>query len=174
MYPTPKDRFWMVLNGVLSLSRSDPKLKDLVASFIEEVNRSTLVRGVSDDRLEEAAQVTDWKIKDNMLLLTIESGRLVRATSGLLRVRKALAPLLGRELRIGVRDLSVVALRVFIPLTVKPDEETIKRVKSIPKVSSIELTEQGVLIGFELLTEGEVQKGIPERAIHLTERLFNF
>jgi hypothetical protein len=131
VYRTPKDRFWMVLNGVLSLSRSNPKIKDLVASFIDEANRSTLVRGVSDDRLEEAAQVTDWKIKDNMLLLTIESGRLVRATSGLLRVRKALAPLLGRELRIGVRDISVTALRVFIPLVVKPDEETIARVKSM-------------------------------------------
>lgn len=172
MYRTPKDKFWMVLDGVLSLSHSDPKIKDLVASFIDEVNRSTLVKGVSDDRLEEAAQVTDWKIKDNILLLTIESGRLVRATSGILRLRKALASLLGRELRIGVRDISVTALKVFIPLTVKPDEDTITRVKSIPKVSSIELTEQGVLISFKLLTEGEIQKGIPERAIHLAERLF--
>lgn len=173
MYHTPKDRFWMVLDGVLSLSRSDPKIKNLVASFIEEANRSILVRGVSDDRLEEAAQVTEWTIKGNMLHLTIESGRLVRATSGLLRIRKALAPLLGKELRIGVRGISVVTLRVDIPMAVKPDEETIMRVKSIPKVSSIDLSEQKVSIFFEFLTEGEIQKGIPERAIHLAERFFS-
>ncbi len=161
----------MVLDGVFSLSRSDPRAKDLVARFVDEANRSILVKGVSEDRLKEAAQVTYWEIEADVLRLTVESGRLVRATSGLLRLRKALAPLLGRELGIGIRGVSATALRVFLPLEVKSNGEKIKRVQLLPRVSHVREEKDGFSIEFEFLTEEVIQRGIPERTIQLAEEV---
>lgn len=166
---TPQDSFRMVLDSVFFLSRSDPKAKDLVARFVDEANHSILVKGVSEDRLSEAARITEWSIQDNKLLLKLESGRLVRATSGLLRIRRTLAPLLGKELRIGIRSVEVPSLQVFLPSHMKPSEKKIEELESIPKVSSLERTEDGLLIDFDMLTEEELEKGIPERAVNLIE-----
>ena len=169
---TPQDSFRMVLESAFSLSHSDPKARDLVARFVDEANRSILVKGVSEGRLKEASQITWWDIKVDILLMGIESGRLVRATSGLLRLRKALAPLLGKELGIGIRGVLATTLQVFVPLELKSDGEKIKRLQLLPKVSSVKETEDGLSISFELLTEGEIQRGIPERAIRLAEEIF--
>ncbi len=163
----------MVLQAVFSFSRSNPRTKDLVARFIKEANRSILTKGVSEDRIKEAARVIEYEIEENTLRVTIESGRLVRATSGLLRLRKALAPLLGEELRIGIRGISVTALKVFVPLEANPDKGVVGRLESVPKVSSVESNENGVWISFDSLTEGEIEKGIPERTINLAEKVFS-
>ena len=161
----------MVLDSEFYLSGSDPRTKDLVAQFIDEANHSILVKGVSEDRLKEASQITQWSIRGNSLLLTIESGRLVRATSALLRLRKALAPRLGKELRIGVRDIEIPNLQVFLPLKPKSIGERIGRLESIPKISSVKRTRGGLLISFEKLTERELQTGTPERTIRLLEKI---
>ncbi len=161
----------MILNSVFSLSGSDPKTRDLVARFLDEANHSILIKGTSGDRLKEAAQVTQWSIEGSRLLLTIESGRLVRATSGLLRLRKALAPRLGRELRIGIRDVEVPSLQVFLPLKPESLGKKVERLESVPKISSVEKTSSGLSISFEKLTERELQNGTPERAIQLVEAI---
>jgi len=161
----------MYLEGELSLSGSDPMLEELLNRFIDEANRTILTKGISEDRLDEAARVTHWSVDDDTFHLTIESGRLVRATSGLLRIRKALTDLLGKELRIGVRGVSVTDLRALIPLKGVLSDDKIRRVASIPKLISVERRDGSVLISFEPLEEREIQRGIPERALNLIEEI---
>ena len=55
----------------------------------------------------QGAHLTAWKLYGNKIDLVIDSDRFVRAHDALLRLRRPLSELLGKQFRIGVRGLDV-------------------------------------------------------------------
>ncbi|MBS7617021.1 serine--tRNA ligase, partial [Candidatus Bathyarchaeota archaeon] len=90
------------LKGEVQVSGSLEDLKEVVISWISELNKDILLRGAKTP--EDGARIIDWRIEENRLILTIGSGRAVRAHSALLRVRNFLMDKLG-QYRLGVRGL---------------------------------------------------------------------
>ena len=55
----------------------------------------------------QGAKITTWSLAGSKIDLVIDSDRFVRAHDALLRLRRPLSELLGKEFRIGVRGLDV-------------------------------------------------------------------
>ncbi|MDD1760093.1 MAG: serine--tRNA ligase, partial [Methanothrix sp.] len=61
------------------------------------------------------AKIVQWMLAGDKIDLSIESDRFVRAHDALLRLRRPLAELLGKQYRIGVRGLDISRFEIEVP-----------------------------------------------------------
>ncbi|MEM1569279.1 MAG: aminoacyl--tRNA ligase-related protein [Candidatus Bathyarchaeia archaeon] len=153
------------LRGEVRVSGSLENLKEAVTSWIGELNRDVLMRGAKTP--EEGARISDWKIEENRLLLTIESGRTVRAHSALLRVRNFLADKLG-QYKLGVRGLKAEEIRVtFDGLAASTDAIE----KLLENLAEVERIEGKIVIVFRDVSSRDLEKGVIDRVLKKIEPL---
>ena len=62
----------------------------------------------------QGAKVAEWKLVGSRIDLVIDSDRFVRAHDALLRLRRPLSELLGKQFRIGVRGLEVSKFEIEV------------------------------------------------------------
>ena len=115
----------------------------------------------------QGAKVTDWKLVGNRIELAIDSDRYVRAHDALLRLRRPLSELLGKQFRIGIRGLDVTKFEIVVE-----SDRAIEH--KIPYVREIKFEDGHLHISLDVGPEGtlgqtEIENRIPDRIISLLE-----
>ncbi|MDD4094437.1 MAG: serine--tRNA ligase, partial [Methanothrix sp.] len=115
----------------------------------------------------QGAKVTEWKLAGNKIDLVIDSDRFVRAHDALLRLRRPLSELLGKQFRIGVRGLDVNKFEIEVE-----SERGIEH--KIPYVREIRFEGGRLYLSLDVgksgtLGQAEIENRIPDRIISLLE-----
>jgi len=153
------------LKGEIQASGSLEGLREAVTSWIDELNREVLLKGAKSPK--EGARISGWRIEGNRLLLTIESGRAVRAHSALLRVRNFLADKLG-EYRLGVRGLKAEEVKIVVgDSTVSSDALR----GALEGLAEVQVVEGKTVIVFKEVTSRDLEKGVIDRVLKKVESM---
>ncbi len=115
----------------------------------------------------QGAHLTAWKLYGNKIDLVIDSDRFVRAHDALLRLRRPLSELLGKQFRIGVRGLDVSRFDIEV-------ESDRAITHKIPYVREIRHEGDRLFLSLDVGPEGtlgqsEIENRIPDRIISLLE-----
>ena len=115
----------------------------------------------------QGAKIVQWMLAGDKIDLTIESDRFVRAHDALLRLRRPLAELLGKQYKIGVRGLEISRFEIEVP-----SGRAI--VHKIPYVRNIHFENGLLLLELDVgpngsLGQSELENRIPDRIISLLE-----
>lgn len=161
----------MSLTCTFVLSRDCEEAKETVEKFVKEANKTLLMKGAPPEREKEAAQIVDWTLKGSNFTMTIESGTYVRATAAVLRIRKNLAPQLGRRFKIGIRTLNVTSFTVLIPFAQTPSQEMVDRLEALPGIRSVDVEQDYLHLVFNPFSESELKQNIPDRIVSLAESM---
>ena len=113
------------------------------------------------------AKIVQWMLAGDKIDLTIESDRFVRAHDALLRLRRPLAELLGKQYRIGVRGLEISRFEIEVPSD-RAIEHKIPYVRNIRFEKGLLLLELDVGPGGSL-GQSELENRIPDRIVSLLE-----
>lgn len=163
MLSTPQMR----LRCIITLSREAEKAREDIAKFVNEANTTILVKGVPQGQIEKAAKISDWDIKGDRLSLTIESGPHVRAPAAVLRIKKALGPVLGEKYKAGIRRVDVTDFTVVIPTAQIASKAVIEKIRTIPNVHEVTASITQLTVTFKPLTDSELKRNIPDRVLNL-------
>ena len=115
----------------------------------------------------QGAHLTTWKLYGNRIDLVIDSDRFVRAHDALLRLRRPLSELLGKQFRIGVRGLDINKFDIEV-------ESDRAITHKIPYVREIKFENGRLFLSLDVGPEGslgqsEIENRIPDRIISLLE-----
>jgi len=113
------------------------------------------------------AKIVQWMLAGDKIDLTIESDRFVRAHDALLRLRRPLAELLGKQYRIGVRGLDISRFEIEVP-SGRAIVHKIPYVRNIRFENGLLLLELDVGPGGSL-GQSELENRIPDRIVSLLE-----
>lgn len=113
------------------------------------------------------AKIVQWMLAGDKIDLTIESDRFVRAHDALLRLRRPLAELLGKQYRIGVRGLEISRFEIEVP-SGRAIVHKIPYVRNIRFENGLLLLELDVGPGGSL-GQSELENRIPDRIVSLLE-----
>ncbi|MFQ6086271.1 MAG: serine--tRNA ligase, partial [Candidatus Bathyarchaeia archaeon] len=155
------------LSCTFKLSRSED-VSDVLKGFIREANRGLLVRGAPKGKESEAAQIKDWKTEGNSLSLRIQSGTYVRAHTAVLRIRKALTAILGKE-RIGVKGVRADYYSVTLELEKQVSKDIEPKLSTLTKVLRATVDKNVVHVLFEPLSFQEMRANVPDRVLGIVE-----
>ena len=113
------------------------------------------------------AKIVQWMLAGDKIDLTIESDRFVRAHDALLRLRRPLAELLGKQYRIGVRGLEISRFEIEV-------QSGRAIVHKIPYVRNIRFENGLLLLELDVgpggsLGQSELENRIPDRIVSLLE-----
>ncbi|WEU40603.1 MAG: serine--tRNA ligase [Candidatus Odinarchaeum yellowstonii] len=155
------------MNARIIFNKDLTSAKEFIAQLIEEVNKTILLKGVPQNRLEEGARISDWSIKGDELHLTIVSGRYLRAHSALLRIYKLLSKEVGSRFKTGARSIIVDEYTGVMDL---PSDAEFS-IPKIPTIKSIERADGSLKIYFANLDEAALRGYEIDRAIKLIQSL---
>ena len=135
---------------------SKEEIEELLKQFSEKTQKS---------RDEGEFKFTEWKTKDNKLVLTISSIDSLSPHVAVLRLRKQLAATLGKKYRVGLRGFAFIKYIIETELEEKPIKEF-----SLPLVNKIEFFEKDGknFVKIEVdpeIEEDFVEKGAIERIV---------
>ncbi|MDO9518461.1 MAG: serine--tRNA ligase [Methanosarcinaceae archaeon] len=147
------------LKGSFKTSADASPAKDVIDAFFTEANETILTKGAPEG---EGARIVEWDIAGDRINLTVESGKHVRAHDAMLRIRKPLAAIIGKEFKVGVRGIDVESYIIEIP-----SENPLGELK-IPHVSNI-VYDEGVITLTLDVGEAELEKRVPDRILTLME-----
>lgn len=85
--------------------------KNEIGEVLANANKELFKRGAPKGKEKEASELKSWNVKGKMLNVSIVSGRYVRATDALLRLRNQLN-LLGAKIKAGVRKVDIRRLEI--------------------------------------------------------------
>ena len=146
---------------IIELSHPVPsEFSEKMGDIINELNTAILRKGTKADI--DAAKIISYEAKDRILRFNIIAGRIVGAHVAALRIKNYLSPMLGKEYRIGIRD--VVLKNAQIELS---GEHSVKI--DVPIISKIEVKEGKTIISLTEMHESELQRPLLNRLIALVE-----
>jgi seryl-tRNA synthetase len=105
--------FKLIGRMILNREISDDQFEKDLKGFIKEANDSILIKGAPSGK---GAVVTDWKLKDNSIHLTITSGQYVRPHEAILRLKKNFGDKFGKKYKLGVRTVSADNYLIDFPI----------------------------------------------------------
>ncbi len=151
------------LEASFRLSTDAAKAEDVIADFFAGADK-ILQKGAPEGH---GAKIIQWKLAGNRIDLVIESDRYVRAHDALLRLRKPLAELLGKQYHIGVRGIDVSKFEIEVE-SERPITHKIPYVREIKHENGQLLLELDVGPGGSL-GQSEIENRIPDRIVSLLE-----
>jgi seryl-tRNA synthetase len=156
--------FKLIGRMILNREISDDQFEKDLKGFIKEANDSILIKGAPSGK---GAVVTDWKLKDNSIHLTITSGQYVRPHEAILRLKKNFGDKFGKKYKLGVRTVSADNYLIDFPITQKPTQEF-----SLPFVKEIKLDSENLEchLAFEGLDEEFLRQNYIDRIIRLVNK----
>jgi seryl-tRNA synthetase len=98
------------LEASFRLSADATSAKDAISDFFAKAG-PMLQKGAPEG---QGARIVQWKLEGNRIDLTIESDRYVRAHDALLRLRRPLSELLGKQYRIGIRGFDIARFEIEV------------------------------------------------------------
>ena len=151
------------LEASFRLSADAGKAEAAISDFFREAG-PILQKGAPEG---QGAKITEWKLAGNRIDLVIDSDRFVRAHDALLRLRRPLSELLGKQFRIGVRGLDVSRFEIEVE-----SERAIEH--KIPYVREIKFEGGKLHLSLDVgpsgtLGQAEIENRIPDRIISLLE-----
>lgn len=151
------------LEASFRLSADAAAAKDAISDFFEGAG-GILQKGAPEG---QGAKIVQWTLTGNKIDLVIESDRFVRAHDALLRLRRPLAELLGKQYRIGLRGLDVSKFEIEVD-----SERAIEH--KIPYVRNINFENGRLLLELDVgpsgtLGQSEIENRIPDRIVSLLE-----
>ncbi len=99
------------LEAAVEFSNEIESKKKEIEEVLVNADKELFKRGAPKGKESEASQLKGWSVKGKVLNVSIASGRYVRATDALLRLRNQLN-LLGAKIKAGVRKIDVKRLEV--------------------------------------------------------------
>jgi seryl-tRNA synthetase len=152
------------LQAECTFSKDIEPAREDIDSIIAKANKTLLKRGAPRGKGEEAAEVKDWRVSNERLELSIESGRYVRAHDGLLRLAKVLGDELGKKHKMGLRDIRGVEYQLILPTPVI-SEQTKQKLASLS--SEVKFTEEGVALILRDMDRAALQGNVVDRLVGL-------
>ncbi len=151
------------LEASFRLSADAAAAKDAISDFFAGAG-GILQKGAPEG---QGAKIVQWTLTGNKIDLVIESDRFVRAHDALLRLRRPLAELLGKQYRIGLRGLDVSKFEIEVD-----SERAIEH--KIPYVRNINFENGRLLLELDVgpngtLGQSEIENRIPDRIVSLLE-----
>ncbi len=149
--------------GIAEYVMSSPlpaALKENIPHIIDKLNSDILRKGAKNP--QDAAKIVAYKIKDNILEFTIESGAVVRLHHATLRIKNFLAPLLGKDYRIGIRTIKIRNPEILI-------DQKLRFSTSLPLIREIIVTDNSTIIKLNDLDESIIKRPIIDRLLKLIE-----
>ena len=147
------------ITGIFKTSADPGPAREAILTLLEDARSTVLSKGAPEGK---GARITSVDVDTNGIAINITSDRYVRAHDAILRLRKPLAGLLGKEHRIGIRGLDITQYLVTIP-----SEQPLGELK-IPYVNSMEYTQGALVLSLDVGLS-EIEKRIPDRIISLIE-----
>lgn len=129
------------LRAYFKTSADPTPTKETVAALFEEANSTLLTKGAPEG---QGAKITEWKLGEDRIELTLESGRYVRVHDAVLRLKKVLSEQLGKKYRIGIRGIEVESFTIQVPA-----EHELRMLK-VPYIKGMENIEGGILLELEV------------------------
>ena len=151
------------LDARFRLSADASKAEQAIAEFFDRADE-ILQKGAP---IGHGARIVEWKLAGDKIDLIIESDRYVRAHDALLRLRRPLAELLGKQYRIGVRGMDISRFRIEMESN-RPIEHKIPYVRDIKFENGLLKLELDVGENGSL-GQSEIEKRIPDRIVNLLE-----
>jgi seryl-tRNA synthetase len=132
--------------------------------LVEESNKTLFKKGVpAGIQPDEIGRIVRWSAEGNRLSVTIVSGPYTRAHDGLFRLRKQIAPTLGR-FRIGLRD---IVIRSF-GITMKGDFPKGIHIPNLPFISKAALLGDTLDLAL-VMNATDLENRVPDRVVRLIE-----
>mgnify|MGYP000846720694 FL=1 len=147
------------LKAYFKTSADPTPAKEAIAALFEEANNTLLTRGAPEG---QGAKVTEWKLGEDRIELTLESGRYVRVHDAIFRLRKQLAEALGKRYKIGIRGIEVESFTIRMPA------ERELRMLKVPYIKGMENIEGGIMLELDV-GEAEMKNRVPDRILTLLE-----
>ncbi len=132
-------------------------------NVIEEANRTVLLRGLPKDHEGEGARIIRWSIKDNELIVSIESGMFVRAYVAILRLKKLLSSELGKKYKFGIRKVIATSVSFRIPLIAEISKRVLEEIEYSSFVKSMKLENSYLLVTLNEMKEHDLKRNVPDR-----------
>ncbi len=152
------------VEAILSCSGPLPnEAVQVLQEAVEEANARLFRKGVPREvDPTEIGRITTWKVVEDRILLTLESGPYTRVHDALFRFRKHLGPLLGR-FRIGLRSLEIASYQILLDEGFTPD--LVPRLPFIGRVG-----ERDGRVEIELaVSAADLENRLPDRIVRLIE-----
>ncbi len=151
------------LEASFRLSADAAAAEDAISDFFAKAE-GILQKGAPEGH---GAKIVQWNLTGNKIDLVIESDRFVRAHDALLRLRRPLAELLGKQYRIGLRGFDVSKFEIEVE-----SERAIMH--KIPYVRNINFENGRLLLELDVgpkgtLGQSEIENRIPDRIVSLLE-----
>ena len=154
------------LKGEIVFSKDAEDARKDIGEFINHANNEIFLKGVPEEQKQDASQIISWDLSGNTLKMEMVSGRRGRAHDALLRVKKPLTQLLGKQYRLGVRKIIVNYYKIEIPTEEKVD------LKEVPYVDNYEVKDDEIILEFKDLEEGDLRNHTIDRVIkHVTSAI---
>lgn len=163
-----------LLNGTITFNKNVEEAKKDIANFIEEANKTILLRGVKEGHDKDGAKITDWNVEGDKLHVKIQSGSKVRSHDGLLRIKKPLTQLLGKKYHLGIRKLHIDEYNITIPTGDGEYDIDYDLAKNLHQIDDFQIKGNDVLIKIKDITESEIKKQNVNRVIkHIATKVDN-
>ncbi len=151
-----------ILSGRIEASSELDQLREVIAEALKRAEETVLRKGVPKG--QEGAHVLSWSIEGKFIRISIEGSRWVRAHVALKRLQKFLAEQLARY-RVGVRRVYCDEYVIELP---RPfNEKIVENLHYYDKVKHVEVSDAGIKIVLQDLTETELERGDIDRLIRL-------
>lgn len=153
----------MRITGLLEISLSkalSSEIKNEIAKVIEYLNNDYLRRGARDPN--EAAKIDNFEVRDDKILIYLETGSKVRIDEASLRIKNILMPVLGKTYRVGIRGLRLIEPKIII-------DEPITLSLALPFIKKIYIDDNKTIIELSNLLENDLKKPIFLRLMRLIE-----
>jgi seryl-tRNA synthetase len=147
------------ITGIFRTSADPGPAREAILTLLKDARSTILSKGAPKGK---GARITSVNVDTNGIAIDITSDRYVRAHDAILRLRKPLAGLLGKEHRIGIRGIDISQYIITIPSEQPLGELT------IPYVNSIEYTQGALVLSLDVGLS-EIENRIPDRIISLIE-----
>jgi seryl-tRNA synthetase len=137
------------------------KDRDAVKELLDGA-RSSLKKGVPNG--EKGAEIIEAEVGNEVISITLESGRYVRPHDGIFRLKKKISKRLGREQGIGVRGIKVKSYEIWYPLKKEPPPGI-----TVPFVKKIEFKDGSAHLELEKIDETALENKYVDRILKRLE-----
>ncbi|MEM0489985.1 MAG: serine--tRNA ligase [Ignisphaera sp.] len=134
--------------------------KDDIEKVIEYLNNDYLKKGTKDPN--EAANIESFEIGEDRLIIKLNTGSKVRIDEASLRIRNVLSSILGRNYKIGVRNLKLTEPKILL-------DGIISVSISLPFIKKVYSEERRTIVELNDLFESDLKKPIFLRLLRLIE-----
>ena len=146
------------IEGFFKTSSNPEAVRVELETFFTDAETTILAKGAPDGK---GAKVISWQLHDNGIDIVMESDRYVRAHDGMIRLRKPMGAVLGKQ-KIGIRGIDIKNFTISVE-SEKPLEKL-----TIPFVTKMDYADGMITLTLDM-NESGIQNKVPDRILKLLD-----